>query len=227
MDTIKIHKPATAQNYCVTDVFKPDVFQKYGIEVVATPEEADVIIASWLQELQGVIHRFGTAKRYMLWNPEPLWMAMEKSNAFSPRIYVMEESVAQTIPIEVMSFATRDIFPDNYFFLQSKPEEVERVLAEKPLFDGSNRKVVAVVTYRNAPQFAYHFNDSFYSLNNESNLDVTAPFVQDMLGWDRVIQGQRNLGQQTVEFSLIGYSSYEAALQALKIRLPKMVLLSK
>ena len=66
MDTIKIHKPATVQNYCVTDIFKPEVFQKYGIEVVATPEAADVIIASWLQELQGSIHRFGTTKRYML-----------------------------------------------------------------------------------------------------------------------------------------------------------------
>ena len=67
----------------------------------------------------------------------------------------------------------------------------------------------------------------FYSLNNESALDVTAPFVQDWLGWDRVIQGQRNLGQQTVEFSLIGYNSYESALQALKPRLPKMVSLQK
>jgi hypothetical protein len=67
----------------------------------------------------------------------------------------------------------------------------------------------------------------FYTLNNESNLDVTAPFVQDLLGWDRVIQGQRNLGQQTVEFSLIGYRNYDAALQALKTRLPKIVSLQK
>lgn len=67
----------------------------------------------------------------------------------------------------------------------------------------------------------------FYSLNNESNLDVTAPFVQDMFGWDRVVQGQRNLGQQTVEFALSGYNSYQDALYALKIRLPKTVSLEK
>jgi 2-O-methyltransferase len=71
------------------------------------------------------------------------------------------------VPINVMSISTRDIFTDNYFFLVEKPEVVEKALAEKPPFDGSNRKVVAVMTYRNSPQFAFRINDSFYSINNE------------------------------------------------------------
>jgi hypothetical protein len=167
MEIIKLYKPSESENYCVTDLFTPEQMKEFGISVVRTPEEADVIVASWMRELQPFVRRFVNTKRYLLWNCEPIWMAHEHSTGFTPRVYAMAENVGQIVPIHVMSISTRDAFPDNYFFLDAKPEVVEKTLAEKPVFDGSNRKVVAVVTYRNAPQFAYRFNDSFYSINNE------------------------------------------------------------
>lgn len=67
----------------------------------------------------------------------------------------------------------------------------------------------------------------FHSLHNEGNVDPSAPFVQDLLGWNRAIQGQRNLGQQTVEFSVTGLTDYNRALQSLKANLPRVVTLKK
>jgi|GEM_PF-456900 len=67
----------------------------------------------------------------------------------------------------------------------------------------------------------------FYNLNDASSRDATAPFVQDWLGWSRVLEGRRNLGQQTVEFALTGYSDYAGALQSVKRWVPAYVSLKK
>lgn len=74
---------------------------------------------------------------------------------------------------------------------------------------------------KNAPLFV------FYARHNEGGNDVTDAFLQDTFGVNRALQGQRNLGQQTVEFALTGYPDYESALQALKQKLPGLVELKK
>jgi len=167
MNPIKLYKPSQTEHYCITDMVSEAILEKFGLEVVDTPEKADVIIASWLKELSPYIQHFGNGKRFLQWNPEPLWMAFEKSVSFNPVMYVMAEQYGQTVPVHIVSPATGDLFTDNYFFLRSTPEEVEDTLNDKAVFDGSNRKVAAVMTYRNSPQFSYKFSDSFYSINNE------------------------------------------------------------
>ena len=67
----------------------------------------------------------------------------------------------------------------------------------------------------------------FYSLHDDMNQDTTKPFLQDMFGISRILKGQRNLGQQTLEFSIAGYGDYDKALQALTASLPKIVELKK
>ena len=167
MQTIKVCKSTEAKHACLTDMFPSEVLAQYGVSVAATPEEADVIIASWMHELSPMVQKFGKTKRYLLWNSEPIWMAMEGSHTYPPIVYLTPDNLGQAVPVHVMTVSTRDVFTDNYFFFRCQAEEVEKTLAEKPVFDGKNRKVVAVVTYRNSPQFAYHFNDNFYSINNE------------------------------------------------------------
>ena len=67
----------------------------------------------------------------------------------------------------------------------------------------------------------------FYCRHNEGNLDMSDAFLQDMFGASRAIQGQRNLGQQTVEFALSGYGDYEKALNAFLEAAPWFVSLQK
>ena len=67
----------------------------------------------------------------------------------------------------------------------------------------------------------------FYCRHSEGNSDVTDAFLQDMFGINRAIQGQRNLGQQTVEFAISGYGDYQKAFKAFKEQLPLWVSLQK
>lgn len=74
---------------------------------------------------------------------------------------------------------------------------------------------------RNRPVFV------FYSRHNESGSDITEVFLQDAFGAVRAINGQRNLGQQTIEFSLFGFDTQEGALKALRQQLPALLELRK
>jgi len=167
MNSIKLHKPKSASHFTITDLVSIEVLHSFGLENVDAAENADIIIASWAKELFDSMNRFGNSKRYMLWNVEPIWMAFENSVFWVPVVHVSIESLDIQVPVHVMSLSTRDLLPDNYFFLRATPSTVEDTLNRKPSFDGSNRKVVAMMTYRNDPKFAYHFHDGFYSLNNE------------------------------------------------------------
>ena len=52
-------------------------------------------------------------------------------------------------------------------------------------------------------------------------------FLQDMFGVNRALQGERNLGQQTIEFAINGYDDYEKALKVFKAKLPGFLSLKK
>jgi len=67
----------------------------------------------------------------------------------------------------------------------------------------------------------------FYSLYDEANQDVTSVFFQDLFGVTRAWNGQRNLGQQTIEFAISGYGSYEKALKSFEEKLPSLLKLQK
>ena len=67
----------------------------------------------------------------------------------------------------------------------------------------------------------------FYSRHNEGNSDMSDAFLQDMFGVNRALQGQRNLGQQTIEFAISGFSDYESALKAFKEMAPVSISLKK
>lgn len=68
----------------------------------------------------------------------------------------------------------------------------------------------------------------FYALHDgTSSTGLGNPYFQDLFGISRALEGQRNLGQQTLELAVIGYSSYEQALQALEERLGGIVALKK
>ena len=67
----------------------------------------------------------------------------------------------------------------------------------------------------------------FYCRHNEANVDPTDAFLQDTFGMNRALQGQRNLGQQTVAFAISGCSDYAKALKAFQERMDKVVYLKK
>ncbi|MEI8234914.1 MAG: exosortase/archaeosortase family protein [Verrucomicrobiota bacterium] len=67
----------------------------------------------------------------------------------------------------------------------------------------------------------------FYCRHNEGRSGTPDAFLQDAFGVTRALQGQRNLGQQTVEFALAGYDTQENALKALRQRLPFLLELKK
>lgn len=73
---------------------------------------------------------------------------------------------------------------------------------------------------KNAPLFV------FYARHSEGH-DNAAAFLQDTFGINRALQGQRNLGQQTVEFAMTGFPDYESASHALKRKLPSLLELRK
>jgi len=66
----------------------------------------------------------------------------------------------------------------------------------------------------------------FYALYEEANHDDPHELFQSR--WSRIgraFHGQRNLGQQTAEISLRGFTSYESALEAVTRKLPALVAL--
>ncbi len=67
----------------------------------------------------------------------------------------------------------------------------------------------------------------FYCRHSEGSSEAADAFLQDMFGINRALQGQRNLGQQTVEFAVTGYGDYEKAFKAFKEQVPWCVVLSK
>ena len=67
----------------------------------------------------------------------------------------------------------------------------------------------------------------FFSIHDEANHDSSDPFVQDLFGVNRIVEGRRNLGQQSVEFAISGYENYEAALEVFKHRLPQIIKLQR
>lgn len=67
----------------------------------------------------------------------------------------------------------------------------------------------------------------FYCRHSEGRNDASDAFLQDAFGVTRALQGQRNLGEQTVEFALAGYDTYDKALSALQHRLPSLLELLK
>ncbi|MDD5348913.1 MAG: exosortase/archaeosortase family protein [Chthoniobacteraceae bacterium] len=74
---------------------------------------------------------------------------------------------------------------------------------------------------RNHPVFV------FYCRHDEGRAEQGDAFLQDAFGVVRALQGQRNLGQQTIEFALAGYDTQENALKALRQRLPALLELRK
>ncbi|XHR30179.1 MAG: exosortase/archaeosortase family protein [Chthoniobacteraceae bacterium] len=69
----------------------------------------------------------------------------------------------------------------------------------------------------------------FYARHNEgraSDMDAGV-FMQDTFGVNRALHGQRNLGQQTIEFTMAGFPDFESALAAFKKKAPGMVELQK
>ena len=67
----------------------------------------------------------------------------------------------------------------------------------------------------------------FYCRHDQGNADTSAPFIQDMFGLNRALKGQRNIGQQTVEFAITGYHDYQQALFSLQGKMPDIVGLKK
>ena len=67
----------------------------------------------------------------------------------------------------------------------------------------------------------------FYCRHNEGNPNMSDAFLQDMFGVNRALQGERNLGQQTIEFAINGYDDYEKALKVFKAKLPGFLSLKK
>jgi len=67
----------------------------------------------------------------------------------------------------------------------------------------------------------------FYCRHNEGNPDLSEAFLQDTFGVNRALQGQRNLGQQTIEFAINGYGDYQKALKSFKERMPGFLSLKK
>lgn len=67
----------------------------------------------------------------------------------------------------------------------------------------------------------------FYCRHNEGNAEITDAFLQDLFGVNRALQGQRNMGQQTVEFAVNGYENYEKALKSFQQRVPGFLSLKK
>jgi len=165
MNTIKIFESKESRG--ITKSFSSETLMDYGVEVVSSSEEADVILGAWVNDILPLMNVYGKMKRYMIWNCEPIWTAMEGTASFRSRTYLMPENLGQIIPVHVMNITTGDVFTNNYFLCEAKLSDVDASLKSKPCFDGSNRKVVALMTYRSEKKFSYHINDSYFSLNNE------------------------------------------------------------
>lgn len=71
----------------------------------------------------------------------------------------------------------------------------------------------------------------FYNLREEGNHDqLNTTLNQDWSAWSRIQRamiGERNLGQQSIEIALQGYDSQADALEALKLRLPMLITLTR
>ncbi len=66
----------------------------------------------------------------------------------------------------------------------------------------------------------------FYTRHDEGHTeDLDDAVLQDTFGVNRALHGQRNLGQQTIEFALSGYPNYESAVMAFKAKAPYLLTL--
>ena len=135
---------------------------------VETADEASVIVAALLEELEPFYLRYGGDKQYLIWCDEPLW-----SNIF--RVIDKHQQTVMVndteITIHAMNCFTGNVFFSNWHFLTREYHLDEKTITKfRSMFETvpavkGNKSICAFMAYRNGGIWEFNHASGIRSLN--------------------------------------------------------------
>jgi hypothetical protein len=164
---IKIFSPPNGHP-TITSRFQSASFEELGIIQVETADDANLIVAALLEELEPFYLQYGKEKQYLIWCDEPLW-----SNMFSV-VDKHQKAVMvgnNQITIHAMNCFTGNVFFSNWHFLTKQYHLDEqtimklRSICKVDLSENGYRSVCAFMAYRNGGIWEFKHASGIRSLN--------------------------------------------------------------
>jgi len=164
---IKIFSPPNGHP-TITSRFQRIFFEELGIIQVEKADEADLILAALLEELEPFYLRYGREKRYLIWCDEPLW-----SNIF--RVVDRHEKVVMAndneITVHAMNCFTGNVLFSNCHFLTKQYHlDEQTILKLRTMYQANSpakdyRSICAFMAYRNGGIWEFNHASGIRSLN--------------------------------------------------------------
>ena len=169
MAALKIHVPEG--HYTISARFSPAELHEIDLELVDSPDNAEVIVTALVEECLPFAAKYRAEKKYLIWCDEPLWSSVFiKANL---RRNEYEVTGVGRVVIDAMNCFTGDIFFNNYHFLSKQYcLDLDSFYKNsggftKERFALSGGRIVVFASYRNDTMWNYEFDNGVKGLCTE------------------------------------------------------------
>lgn len=169
---VKIYVPQG--HYTITTRFSDEELIGADVEVVRSPEEAEIIVAALVEELLPYMQRYRGGKQYLVWCDEPLWSMVYQRVDMQKNAFILPGETLDSggyVTVEAMNCFTGNVLFCNHHFLldiyQLDAKNLERhsTVGFSPLPAVGERRIAAFLTYRNGGIWNFHHPSGIYGLN--------------------------------------------------------------